>query len=104
MERLLALLPKREYDSFEELHGEVPDADKNTISSSMRSLAMKLTQLAKDPAPMPKSVAKPEDTVKTKSEDGDWRGGNEYYKMKAKPDFSQPDAIDGHKQQQNVDE
>ena len=65
---------------------------------------MKLSQLAKDPAPMPKSVSKPEDATKTKSKDGDWRGGTEYYKMKSSPDFSQPDAIDGHKQQQNVDD
>jgi len=65
---------------------------------------MKLAQLAKDPAPMPKSVTKPENTTKTKTEDGDWRGDNEYYEMKSNPDFSQPKAIDGHKQQQNVDE
>ena len=65
---------------------------------------MKLAQLAKDPAPMPKSVAKPEDSTKKKTEDGDWGGKNEYHQMKSSPDFEQIDAIDGHKQEQNVDE
>lgn len=65
---------------------------------------MKLAQLAKDPAPMPKSVTKPEDTTKTKTKDGDWHGDNEYHKMKSSPDFGLPDARDGHKQQQNVDD
>jgi len=64
---------------------------------------MKLAQLAKDPGPMPKSVTKPEDTTKKKTEDGDWRGNNEYHQMKSDSDFSRLDAIDGHKQQLNVD-
>ena len=64
---------------------------------------MKLAQLAKDPGPMPKSVSKPTDTTKKSTEDGDWRGKNEYHQMKSNDDFDQPDAIDGHKQQINVD-
>lgn len=65
---------------------------------------MKLAQLAKDPAPMPKSVPKPEDATKKKTEDGDWRGNNEYHQMKSSADFEQPSAIDGHKQQKNVED
>lgn len=65
---------------------------------------MKLDQLAKDPAPMPKSVSKPDDATKKKTEDGDWNGNNEYYQANADPDFGLPDAIDGHKQKKNVEE
>jgi len=65
---------------------------------------MKLAQLAKDPAPMPKSIIKPDDTAKKKSQKGDWGGDNEYHQMKPDTDFDQPKAIDGHKQQLNVDE
>jgi len=65
---------------------------------------MKLDQLAKDPAPMPKSTTKPVDSTKKNTEDGDWHGNNEYHQMKSELDFEQIDAIDGHKQQQNVDQ
>lgn len=65
---------------------------------------MKLSQLAKDPAPMPKNVSKPEDATKKKTEDGDWRGDNEYYQMKSETKFDKVTPLDGHKQQQNVEE
>jgi len=64
---------------------------------------MKLQQLAKDPAPMPKKVSKPENSSKKKTEDGDWRGNNEYHQMNEPKGFEKLDAIDGHEQKKNVD-
>lgn len=64
---------------------------------------MKLQQLAKDPAPMPKKVSNPENSSKKKTEDGDWHGNNDYHQMDDPEGFKKLDAIDGHKQQQNID-